>query len=194
MERLHIYSGSYSDEPSYLNLLTGLPWSQLVTPPIETSRQRASRMTQARLLQEIKLCAQVARTLAVRLGEDATLLNRLRAVSFGDIPNITWTSPLAQKTGIETLSAGPELALQYKSLARTLVNLSNVAHTCQATQFGPLGYLTAPTESRIHLPSSHTTPDSLLISANALMRLGRSYWVQQIDTTTLAYTHWRMSL
>lgn len=139
MERLHIYSGSYSDEPSYLNLLTGLPWSQLVTPPIETSRQRASRMTQARLLQEIKLCAQVARTLAVRLGEDATLLNRLRAVSFGDIPNITWTSPLAQKTEIETLSAGPELALQYKSLARTLVNLPNVAHTCQATQFGPLG-------------------------------------------------------
>jgi hypothetical protein len=96
-------------------------------------------VTEARLIEEIRLCALVARTLAMYLKGDPDLLPQLRTVSMGDIPNITWNSPMAQKTEIGMLSSSPQLGLQYKSLARFLVNLPKVAHACQATQFGPLG-------------------------------------------------------
>jgi hypothetical protein len=139
IERLHIYSGPHSDEPSYVSLLTGLPWSQLLTPPYKSRTKYVSGVTEARLIEEIRLCALVARTLAMYLKGDPDLLPQLRTVSMGDIPNITWNAPMAQKTEIGMLSSSPQLGLQYKSLARFLFNLPKVAHACQATQFGPLG-------------------------------------------------------
>jgi len=138
MERLHIYSGPHSDEPSYVSLSTGLIWSQLLTPPYESRIKDVSGVTEARLIEEVRLGALVARTLAMYLKGDPDLLPHLRTVSMGDIPNLTWNSGMSSLL-IGMLSSGPKLGLQFKSLARFLVNLPNVANACQATHYGPLG-------------------------------------------------------
>jgi len=137
IERLQIYSGYYYDEPPYVDLLRGLPWSQLITPPSKT--RLANGATGGSLLEEVGLCLRTVRLLEAILQHDLSAFARLRAVSMGDIPNITWSSSLAPKMEVGMLGASPMSGLQLKSLARTLVNMPNVTHACQSTQFGPLG-------------------------------------------------------
>lgn len=137
IERLQIYSGYYYDEPPYVDLLRGRPWSQLITPPSKTRLSNGA--TDGSLSEEVGLCLRTVRLLEAILQRDPSAFARLRTVSMGDIPNITWSSSLAPKVEVGMLGASPMSGLQTKSLARTLINMPNVAHACQATQFGPLG-------------------------------------------------------
>ena len=176
IERLQIYSGSYYDEPSYVDLLMDLPWSQLITPPSKV--RLINGATDGSLLEEVGLCFRAALHLQDLLHRNPSALARLRTVSMGDIPNITWSSSLAPKIEVGMLGTSPSSRLQYKSLARTLINMPNVTHACQSTQFGPLGLSHGANRIKNLLQSSPTILDSPLPSAPVRTRSARSSWEQ----------------
>ena len=137
IERLQIYSGFYYDEPSYVDLFGEVPWELLFTPPSKV--RLINGVTRASLVEEAVLCHKAACHLEELLRHNPSAFSRLRTVSLGDIPNITWASSLAPRMENSMLARPPRFRYQYKSLARTLINTPNVAHACQSTQFGPLG-------------------------------------------------------
>jgi len=136
IERLHIYSGFYSEEPSYVDLFGGLRWELLFTPPSKI--RLINGAAKGSLAEEVALCHKAACHLEELLHHNPSAFSRLRTVSLGDIPSITWASSLAPWMENGMLARPPRFRYQYKSLARTLINTPNVAHACQSTQFGPL--------------------------------------------------------
>jgi len=132
--RLHLYSGTYSEEPTYSDLLSGVPWWNLMTPSPEFYHSNGA--TESSLVEEARICTSVAIQLEIMSRNLPHVLPKLKIVSLGDVSNTSWTSPIAQKLEVELLNS--MYRSYYKSLSRLLIELPSVAHACQSTQFGPL--------------------------------------------------------
>ena len=135
IDRLHLYSGSHSNEPTYADLLyyPSYVWRHFKTPnhPINLTDGCAEYCLHDEMLMSWKVAARLH-----SMHEDENpVLWGLKTVCLGDIPNVSWSMPNARRADNQTGTSNR--GQDDPPIGRLLLGLPNVEHVCQSVRFGP---------------------------------------------------------
>jgi hypothetical protein len=133
-ERLHLYSGTYHEEPPYIELICKDMWPCFTSP--DRLLDNPDEVPLYCVVDEIQTCHSLGLVLKEKWKKDPAFLSRLDTVSLGDNDNLTWTMAGARQT--ERTLLMDEKCFDTKLTPHFLVALPNVKNACQSTLFGPL--------------------------------------------------------
>jgi hypothetical protein len=142
IQHLHLYTGTYNEEPTYADLIKGDMWGGLNRHGIEKPPWSGT--------DEIMKCACVANSIQDSLRHDrVSPFPKLRTISLGGCQDHVWGSPMAEGWEERALK-GSGMSTIYKMLPVALLAIPSVEHFCQSTECGPLAL-----RPSIHKPSGH---------------------------------------
>jgi len=136
IERLHLYSGTYREEPPYSVLITGTGWWTLLETPHQPYKH-TNGATMFMLHEEMYIGSLIGYHFIRNMKGNLSLLSRVNVVSLGDIANLNWTIRCGPETENGMLVRSP-LWRELKAIPHILFNLPNLQHICQSTAYGPL--------------------------------------------------------
>ena len=128
IRHLHLYSGEYSEEPTYTDSLLRDLWSGLGPPRGHTTTFAAC--------EEVEQCSHVGIHIRHAIARAERPLKKLRSVSLGSYGDSGWSSSKGQVMEKEMIDCfGINNA---KGIPQILLGLESVDHFCQSVEYGPL--------------------------------------------------------